>query len=389
VFLKCCFAWCERHSRLSYCSTVLLSADSFKKQAWVADALERPNVIVHIFSDDPDYLDRYSSLWAAYYMREHPPRVSFGPYYTSHASDRSAAASSMTVPKPIRRTSVVDFAVELVIMVQANMFVGTSGSSVATMVEGMRSASNLGDRHSTTIGRWPVPTRCTQEAANCIQRLAIAFCKVRFDPEGLEILPEQRAVLDLLMPHVLTAAHVYIEKQLARGVTAMSLLGRGILDAHSLLKANRDSFRSAVPDSATGKRWLSAMLAYRMNPFLADTGKPYKYTSDGQVITKVDTTVGVSTGAYSPAAPASGTVGSQGFQTQSLAAPSVAPTSSPPRRRSSESAVMPESKKRPRVVAPPSRATGAFEGGSSASTAAVQRPLMQAKPKVLPAPPPS
>lgn len=377
-------------NKLEYiCTFFLFRSPFFTAQAWVVDALERPNVVVHIFSDDPDYLDRYCSLWADYYSLESPPRVSFGPYYTGHASDRRAAASSMTVPKPIRRTPVVDFAVELWVMVQANMFVGTSGSSVATMVEGMRSAADLGGRHSTTIGRWPIPTRCTQEAASCIQRLATAFCKVRFDPEGLEILPEQRAVLDLLMPHVLTAAHDYIERQLASGVTAMSLLGRGILDAHSLLKANRESFRSAVPDSAAGKRWLSAMLAYRMNPFLADIGKLYKYASDGQTITRVDNAAGATTGAYSLAASTLGAAGPQGYHTQPPAVPMVAPTSPPSRRRSSESAVMPDPKKRPRVVAPPSRATGAIEGGSSASTAAVQRPLLQAKTKALPAPPPS
>lgn len=352
------------------------------------DALERPDVVVHIFSDDPDYLDRYALRWQDEFRHHQPPRVCFGPFYNGPTTDRSAAASSMVVPRPVRRTAVVDFAVELCIMVQANAFMGTTGSSVATMVEGLRKATALPDRHCGTIGRWPVPTRCTQEAAECIQRLAAAFVKVRFDPEGLEILPEQRAVLDLLMPHVLQKAQDYLEQQLARGIVAMSVLGRGVLDAHQTLASNRDKFRSAVPDSAAGKRWLSAMLAYRMNPFLTQMGKNYKYETDGKTLSKVDTAAAP---AASPqlAAPASGAGGCAA--TRSAAAHQPRPTSapaSPERRRAAEGSAKASAKKRPRVVAPPPRPASAAEGGVTDSANASARPLMVAKSKHAPPRPP-
>lgn len=337
--------------------------------------------VVHIFSDDPDYLDHYSSRWQDQRTTFALPRVSFGPGFTGQYSSRDAAASQMAVPRPHRLTSVVSFAVDVWIMVEAAEFVGSTGSTVMDLVQGLRSGSPLPRRVPSCIGNWPILGRVTNEARACISTLARAYSTTHFDPEGVEILPEHRHVLDSLMPHALDAADAYLSKQLDRagGSCAMSNLGRGVLEAHTDLMANRDTFRKTSPESASAKRWLTAMIGYRLNPYLTSCGKGYIYTPSSKDLTKVSTMqIPGSARATGSAASAS----SAGAAVQPGAALSrvVAPSRAPDR------AVSVPERKRPRVVPPPTREP--FTAGATVAPAPrpEHRPLMPAKSKAVPKP---
>lgn len=352
------------------------------REALVADTLQSdPCAVVHIFCDDPDYLDHYSALWELERSSAQFPRVSFGPSFTGRFSSRAAAASQMTVPAPIRLTSVVDFAVEVCVMVHAAVFVGTTGSSVFDLVQGLRSGSPLAARDASCIGRWPVLGRVTNEASGHIQALARAYAKGRFNPDGIEILAEHRDVLDLLMPHALDAADGYLSRQLAltNGTGAMSVLGRGVLEAHPDLQSNRNLFRSTAPDSSSSKRWLTAMLSYRLNPYLAACGKPHTYTTDSKDITRTTVHQGIAPlpgAAPRPsAAPAA-----------SSSAGSTMPVPGGVLRSTPEGSRLVPERKRPRVVPPPAQAGTAPSTPASSQGAAEVRPLMASKPKALPRP---
>ena len=137
------------------CVNVTLLISQVGWQEYIERYLFFPDVVVHVFTDDPEYKRHYANLYQEAVAEQ---RLKFGPheeYYKMSNQSSSMAGRECRFRRvmPLKQT-IVDFAA----MAYCDQVAWTAGSTVKYLVKAIRERC-LGSPffEEETIGDWPVP----------------------------------------------------------------------------------------------------------------------------------------------------------------------------------------------------------------------------------------
>lgn len=262
------------------------------------------HTVVHVLCDDPAYLRGYMRKFAAR-MQSTVPSFTLGMNITDEPRDMASSYKHMKQARPLRMTGLSDFVRDVWIMVVADEFVATAGSTVLDLVEGWRSSQQLADRPPWVIGDWPTPTAPTRQARREIIKLAAAVARSNFDPEVCHITHEQMALLGKLLPHLLAGIDATIEEHYQKGETRSTILGKAVRETSPLIRSNAQQFATLAGKPPKGFHWFGALLRFRLNPHLADINADHTWQFSGQQIERIPMASAIATG-YTTTVAASG-----------------------------------------------------------------------------------
>ena len=257
-------------------------------QATIETFLEDPtHPVVHILTDDPEYLHWYMRKYK--WDPANPQNVAFGP---NHMSTTIEDASKMLTGqkgqagKSSRMTNWVGFVKDIVLMVNCQKMIGTTGSTVTHAVQGIMMGRGFNLNVLPTIGDFPGLKEASQLAKGAIDKLTTLMKPVIHDHNDARISHEQLAVLHELLPEQLEQIHAFMLASWKNGLRAAANICETLYQQYPYTQANKERFIDKRPrEWRPTQHWFGAMVAHHLNHWLLSSAYECYWHFDG---TKID-----------------------------------------------------------------------------------------------------
>lgn len=247
------------------------------------------STVVHIFSDDAEHLRHYWDTFQSARVRD-PPLIAFGCCITARPEGTTGSYSSLPRPKPERRTSLADFAKDVMVMTLSHAFHGTTSSTVTDLVVAFREALRLPGHHSSSIGRMRVVHQPVAEARRQLCTMAKLVAESTFNAQARHMTPMQREFLERITSGELAELDAFFLAQNGAGEERASIIGKALYQAHPHMAEKCKAYNSKFGLEIAGKgalHWMKAVIIHRLNPYLIARRAAHNWEHTGTAIRKV------------------------------------------------------------------------------------------------------